>query len=69
MPENSGLYEKFTVTRNDGKSEPGEKHDGCDYFVLDMTHDPAAMRAMEAYVEAIWSTRPMLAAALEQKYS
>ena len=28
-----GLYDKFIVTRTDGTSEPGKKHDGCRYFV------------------------------------
>lgn len=44
-----GVYEKFTVTRTDGKSEPGEKHDGCRYFVLDLDHDPHAVPAIAAY--------------------
>ena len=37
-----GLYEKFAVERTDGKSKIGEKHEGCEYFVLDLTHDPHA---------------------------
>lgn len=44
-----GLYRKFTVTRTDGASAPGGKHEGCDYFVLDLTHDPFAVVAIEAY--------------------
>lgn len=44
-----GLYEKFTVTRTDGQSAPGMKHDGCCYFVLDATHDPHARAALFAY--------------------
>lgn len=42
----TGLYRKFIVTRTDGKSAPGQKHDGCDYFVLDLTHDPHAAPAL-----------------------
>ena len=34
-----GLYDKFYVKRTDGKSEPGQKHENCKYFVLDLTHD------------------------------
>ena len=30
-----GLYGKFYVERLDGKSVLGEKHDKCEYFVLD----------------------------------
>lgn len=47
-----GIYGKFTVTRNDGQSAPGEKHERCDYFVLDITHDPFALPALQAYAEA-----------------
>ncbi len=47
--KSKGLIGKFTVTRNDGKDAPGEKHDGCAYFVLDLTHDPFAIPAIETY--------------------
>lgn len=47
-----GLFKKFTVTRMDGQSAPGKKHDGCDYFVLDMTHDPHAIPALRAYADS-----------------
>ena len=47
-----GLYEKFTVRRTDGSDEPGLKHDGCDYFVLDLVHDPLALAALAAYADA-----------------
>lgn len=42
MTDTRGLHNKFTVTRNDGKDAEGEKHEGCEYFVLDLTHDLAA---------------------------
>lgn len=47
-----GLYDKFTVTRTDGSSEIGGKHEGCGYFVLDMDHDPHAIPALRAYAES-----------------
>ena len=47
-----GLIGKFTVTRNDGKSAAGEKHDGCSYFSLDLTHDPHAKPALAAYAKS-----------------
>ena len=47
-----GLYNKFKVERVDGKSAKGKKHDGCEYFVLDLTHDPHAIPALEAYKES-----------------
>lgn len=56
-----GIYEKFTVTRTDGQSEPGKKHEGCDYFVLDWTHDPFAIPALRAYADACEAEYPALA--------
>ena len=47
-----GLYRKFEVLRTDGTDAPGEKHFGCDYFVLDLTHDPLAIPALRAYAFA-----------------
>ena len=46
-----GLYRKFNVTRTDGRSEPGAKHSGCDYLVLDLDHDPCARGAAVKYAE------------------
>jgi hypothetical protein len=50
--KNRGLYGKFRVERIDGQSAPGKKHDNCDYFVLDITHDPLAVHALRAYADA-----------------
>lgn len=47
-----GLYRKFIVKRTDGKSEDGEKHEGCEYFVLDLTHDQHAIPAIIAYAKS-----------------
>jgi len=44
-----GFFGKFSVKRTDGKDAPGEKHDGCQYFVLDLTHDVHARVAARAY--------------------
>ena len=52
--ETKGLYHKFNVTRTDGSSEPGKKHEHCRYFVLDLDHDPHAAAALDAYA---WSCR------------
>jgi hypothetical protein len=59
--EGIGLYQKFNVERTDGRSAPGEKHDGCEYFVLDITHDPHAILALKAYAESCATTFPLLA--------
>ncbi|MCR9093478.1 MAG: hypothetical protein NXI30_04620 [bacterium] len=47
-----GLFGKFRVSRVDGSDEPGGKHEGADYFVLDLTHDPHAPAAIRAYAES-----------------
>lgn len=62
-----GLYNKFTVARTDGQSAPGEKHDECEYFVLDLTHDEFAAAALRAYADACEGQYPMLAADLRAK--
>lgn len=62
-----GLYNKFTVTRNDGSSEPGGKHHGCEYFVLDLTHDVHAAAALLAYADSCEADYPLLAADLRLK--
>lgn len=63
----TGLYQKFVVTRTDGSSAPGGKHDGCDYFVLDLTHDTHAMPALRAYADSCRADYPLLAADLDRK--
>ncbi len=55
-----GLYNKFIVTRTDGNSEPGKKHDNCRYFVLDIEHDPHAIIALKAYAISCSETHPQL---------
>jgi hypothetical protein len=60
MSDTRGSYRKFDVRRLDGKDAPGEKHDGCAYFVLDLDHDPHARAAMQAYAEDCVSARPAL---------
>lgn len=60
----AGLYEKFRVERTDGTSAAGAKHDGCEYFVLDLTHDPFALPALFAYRNACRAEYPALAADL-----
>ena len=56
-----GLYEKFRVRRLDGSDRLGGKHDGCWYFVLDVTHDPHARAALLAYAESCRADYPLLA--------
>jgi hypothetical protein len=65
--ENAGLFHKFNIERTDGKSAPGQKHDGCDYFVLDLTHDPFAIPALTAYAGACEAKYPRLFYDLKRK--
>ena len=58
---NRGLYRKFEVTRTDGRSGTGEKHEGCRYFVLDVDHDQFAAAALTAYRAACAEAFPKLA--------
>ncbi len=60
-----GLYEKFRVTRTDGTDRAGQKHDGCQYFVLDLDHDPHALPAIRAYEESCQHEYPALARDLQ----
>lgn len=61
-----GLYRKYDIRRTDGSSAPGRKHDGCPYFVLDITHDEFAIPALRAYADACRTTHPDLAADLDK---
>lgn len=60
------LYRKFDVRRTDGGSAPSMKHDGCRYFVLDLSCDKFAPPAIAAYANACEATRPQLAADLRK---
>ena len=67
-PDNArGLYNKFDVTRTDGSSGPGGRHEDCEYFVLDLDHDEFAAAALQAYADACESRYPQLAADIRYK--
>lgn len=70
MSDERGLYEKFTVRRNNSPLPTyGDKHYGCEYFVLDLTHDEAALPALVAYAEAANAAgKHALAADIRAKY-
>jgi hypothetical protein len=55
-----GLYGKYVVRRSDGSSEPGGKHEHCDYFVLDLVHDAHASAALAAYATSCETEYPAL---------
>lgn len=55
-----GIYNKFIVKRVDNNDGPGDKHERCQYFVLDLTHDPHATIAILAYAESAKHQYPVL---------
>lgn len=64
--KNRGLYDKFVVKRTDGRDAPGQKHEKCSYFVMDLTHDKHAIPALMAYALSCKAEFPTLAADLLQ---
>ena len=64
---NTGLINKFKVSRTDGADCVGLKHEGCEYFVLDLTHDTYALPALIAYRDACVNEYPALALDLSEK--
>lgn len=66
--EQQGLFRKFIVRRADGSDQPGGKHHGCRYFVLDVDHDAHASAALTAYAAACEATHPGLARDLREKW-
>ena len=53
-----GLYRKYKVDRLD---DVDGKHNNCQYFVLDLDHDPHALPAIKAYIESCGEEYPILA--------
>ena len=47
-----GLIEKYRVKRVDQRDKPGQKHENCLYFVLDIAHDRYARAGIFAYATA-----------------
>lgn len=69
MSADGPIFGKFIVRRTDGTDAVGLKHDGCDYFVLDLDHDPAAKPAVLAYANAVEATHPVLAADIRGRWA
>jgi len=63
VSDKRGVYRKYEIKR----TSPSKKHEDCDYFVLDLDHDPFALAALRAYAEACSETHPELAADLRAK--
>lgn len=61
------LGDKYVVARKDGTDGPGGRHDGCDYFVLDLTHDPYARDALFTYAQSCRQELPQRAASIRAK--
>lgn len=56
-----GLYQKFHVSRKDGRDQAAGDRHGARYFVLDTTFDPYAPAALLAYADACTMKYPQLA--------
>ena len=65
--EQQGIFRKFEVSRVDGSDALGGKHHNCEYFVLDITHDPYALNALDAYAKACSETHQQLSVELARK--
>lgn len=61
-----GLYRKYDVSRVDGSSGQGEKHEFCKTFVLDPAHDKFARVALLVYMQACKDEYPQLAADIDK---
>lgn len=64
--ETRGLYPKYNVTRTDGSSKEGGKHEHCMYYVLDLDHDPHALAALGTYILDCEKDFPLLARDLKK---
>lgn len=62
----TGLHNKYKVTRADGSSEAGGKHEHCSYFVLDLTHDNCSASALFAYAISCKDKNPGLSSQLNE---
>ena len=62
--EARGLYHKYYVER---LNDPTGKHDGCEYFILDLNHDKHAYAALLAYILSCRKEFPSLADDLSDK--
>lgn len=61
LDKERGLYSKYFVSRLDGSSRVGRKHNGCRFFVLDLDHDPNAAAGLEGYAFSCAEDFPELA--------
>lgn len=67
MAENDSLYQKYNVSRVDGRDLPGGDKASARYFVLDYMNDWYARIALGCYADSCSIEFPELAADIEQK--
>lgn len=68
MSQDGKVFNKFHVHRTDGRDHPGGDRENAKYFVLDVTHDPFARRALIAYTNECEETHPQLSADIRLQY-
>lgn len=66
--EQQGLFQKFDVRRTDGSDSISGKHQGCEYFIIDISHDQHAKAALLAYAESCKETHPQLSKDMINRY-
>lgn len=66
--EKQGLFRKYEVKRIDGTDQGSGKHAGCEYFVLDISHDRHARAALTAYALSALGTNCNLARDMAARY-
>ncbi len=67
MAKDGLVYEKYNVSRVDGRDAPGEGKANAQYFVLDYVNDWYARIALGCYADSCSIEFPELAADIEQK--
>lgn len=62
-----GLFDKYYIRRTDEQDAPGCRHDNCELFVMDITHDIHAQDAMLFYARQVAAIKPQLALDIMEK--
>lgn len=65
MAEND---DKYLVFRTDGRDREDEKHANCEYFVIDLTHDPFAQDVIQFYIHLCEHEYPEAANDITERY-
>jgi len=67
MAKDGPVYEKYLVSRVDGRDTPGRDKENARYYVMDWVNDPYAWLAMLYYANIIEDKYPQLAVDIRKK--